>query len=186
MAFSIFKSKLKLDKKPQTPATSASSQQPGLTIQSTSATQSKTSQPSPTRSLNSSTNNNNNQQSSSSQAIKGIMLPSQPTHSLPTSGSNQSSQHQHTSSTGSSQQLQVAQSSQLSSSSSHNAAQTSSSTSDTSSAPVAMDVMPEEPVSEEVLALRRHFTSLGPLSRRQFVVGDTLGTGTFGRVRLVT
>lgn len=49
-----------------------------------------------------------------------------------------------------------------------------------------MDIMPEEPVSEEVLALRRHFQSLGPLSRRQFGVGDTLGTGTFGRVRLVT
>ena len=37
----------------------------------------------------------------------------------------------------------------------------------------------------EVLALREYFASIG-VSVRSFVIGDTLGTGTFGRVMLVT
>jgi hypothetical protein len=45
--------------------------------------------------------------------------------------------------------------------------------------------LPEEKMSEEALALRKHFSSI-PLSRRVFSVGETLGTGTFGRVRLVS
>ncbi len=37
----------------------------------------------------------------------------------------------------------------------------------------------------EVLAIRKHFAEM-KLSKKTFVFGDTLGTGTFGRVRLVT
>lgn len=37
----------------------------------------------------------------------------------------------------------------------------------------------------EVLAIRKHFSTI-ELSKKTFVFGDTLGTGTFGRVRLVT
>lgn len=38
----------------------------------------------------------------------------------------------------------------------------------------------------EVQMLREHFESVRPLSVKKFLLGDTLGTGTFGRVRLVT
>jgi protein kinase X len=38
---------------------------------------------------------------------------------------------------------------------------------------------------EEITGLRRHFSAL-PLTPKDFKTGDTLGTGTFGRVRLVT
>jgi len=44
--------------------------------------------------------------------------------------------------------------------------------------------VPEERVSDEVSELRQHFRSIA-LSRDLFEVGDTLGTGTFGRVRLI-
>ena len=44
----------------------------------------------------------------------------------------------------------------------------------------------EEKQSEDTLILRGHFHSLPHLSRSLFHVGDTLGTGTFGRVRLVS
>jgi len=38
---------------------------------------------------------------------------------------------------------------------------------------------------QEVLAIRNHFKAAG-VSKRSFVLGTTLGTGTFGRVRIVT
>ena len=44
----------------------------------------------------------------------------------------------------------------------------------------------EEKQSEDTLILRAHFAHLTPLTRQLFHVGDTLGTGTFGRVRLVS
>ena len=44
----------------------------------------------------------------------------------------------------------------------------------------------EEKQSEDTLILRAHFSALPHLSRALFHVGDTLGTGTFGRVRLVS
>ena len=44
----------------------------------------------------------------------------------------------------------------------------------------------EEKMSEEAIILRGHFSSLPSLSRSLFTIGDTLGTGTFGRVRLVS
>lgn len=44
----------------------------------------------------------------------------------------------------------------------------------------------EEKQSEDTLILRAHFAALPHLSRTIFHVGDTLGTGTFGRVRLVS
>lgn len=49
-------------------------------------------------------------------------------------------------------------------------------------------ISPEvEKAQEEVAKLRQHFTAAGSrLARSLFQVGDTLGTGTFGRVRLVT
>jgi hypothetical protein len=40
--------------------------------------------------------------------------------------------------------------------------------------------------SDEVTAIRRMFSSLPSLSRSTFDLGATLGTGTFGRVRIVT
>ena len=44
----------------------------------------------------------------------------------------------------------------------------------------------EEKMSEEAIILRAHFSSLPSMSRSLFTIGDTLGTGTFGRVRLVS
>ena len=44
----------------------------------------------------------------------------------------------------------------------------------------------EEKQSEDTVILRAHFASQQHLSRSLFHVGDTLGTGTFGRVRLVS
>lgn len=49
-----------------------------------------------------------------------------------------------------------------------------------------MEPMPEEKVSDEIIAFRKHFKSLPSLSKNIFAIGDTLGTGTFGRVRLVS
>jgi len=43
----------------------------------------------------------------------------------------------------------------------------------------------ETKASEDVIALREHFDGL-ELASKLFDMGDTLGTGTFGRVRLVT
>lgn len=43
----------------------------------------------------------------------------------------------------------------------------------------------ESKSSNEVSTLRKHFAQVN-LTRKKFVVGTTLGTGTFGRVRLVT
>lgn len=44
----------------------------------------------------------------------------------------------------------------------------------------------EEKLSDDTIILRQHFHSLPSLSRHLFTIGDTLGTGTFGRVRLVS
>jgi hypothetical protein len=44
--------------------------------------------------------------------------------------------------------------------------------------------MMESKVTEEVLRMRNHLKSLTTLSKRTFAIGATLGTGTFGRVRL--
>jgi len=43
----------------------------------------------------------------------------------------------------------------------------------------------EDKDTDEVTALRRHFAG-AKLTKKKFLVGETLGTGTFGRVRLVT
>lgn len=45
--------------------------------------------------------------------------------------------------------------------------------------------LPESKANKEVTALRRHFASQR-MSKKKFIIGATLGTGTFGRVRLVT
>ena len=46
-------------------------------------------------------------------------------------------------------------------------------------------VMEEKP-SDDAIILRAHFSSIPSISRHLFTIGDTLGTGTFGRVRLVS
>jgi len=48
--------------------------------------------------------------------------------------------------------------------------------------------MPDQHASppDEVALIRTMFKGIGPLSRNTFSLGDTLGTGTFGRVRIVT
>jgi len=54
---------------------------------------------------------------------------------------------------------------------------------------VAQTSQTEEPLedkdADEVTTLRRHFAG-AKLTKKKFLVGETLGTGTFGRVRMVT
>ena len=56
----------------------------------------------------------------------------------------------------------------------------------TSSLDFAPFPVQEEKMSEDAIILRNHFASLSAMARQMFTIGDTLGTGTFGRVRLVS
>jgi len=59
----------------------------------------------------------------------------------------------------------------------------------TQTLPIVQTSQIEEPLEDkdvdEVTTLRRHFAA-AKLTKKKFLVGETLGTGTFGRVRMVT